>query len=394
MSIMDTTIVNVAIPSLGHDFGVTPTAVDVVVISYLVSLAVFIPASGWIGDRFGGKRALLTAILVFTMPPSALCGLAGNLTPARPLPGPAGRRRRLAHPDRHGHALPNFPSCRADPPGRRVDDTDRVCPGGWPRSRWSARDRPVGWRWVFYMNLPIGLAACVFGLLFVQEQREARPGRFDVVGFVLAGIGLGSLMYGVSEGPLHGWTSTRAVVTLVLGVGLLVVMVMVELRIPKPLIDLHLLRDRSVSGFQPTHRGVHGGFLRSHLYLVPLYYQDGRGLSALASGLGTFPEAVGVLIGAQVVSRKLYPTIGPRRLVAGGMIGAGISTALMSLCGSHTSLWWMRLLMFTAGYSIAHVFVSLQAAAFATMSPASTGRRRRRCTTPTTGWAGLSAWRC
>ena len=110
------------------------------------------------------------------------------------------------------------------------------------------------------------------------------------------------------------------------------------------------------------------------LYVVPLYYQDGRGLSPLASGLSTFPEAIGLMIAAQVVSRRLYPRYGPRRLMFGGMVGISVCAGLMSLSGATTNLWFMRALMFGAGYSIAHVAVSLQAAAFATISPASTGR--------------------
>jgi MFS family permease len=110
------------------------------------------------------------------------------------------------------------------------------------------------------------------------------------------------------------------------------------------------------------------------LYVVPLYYQDGRGLSALASGLSTFPEAIGVMIGAQVVSRVLYNRIGPRRLMASGLVGIAVSTGLMALSGSSTSLWWMRALMFCLGYSIPHVMVSMQAAAFSTIPSTSTGR--------------------
>ncbi|MGC1238862.1 MAG: MFS transporter, partial [Acidimicrobiales bacterium] len=141
----------------------------------------------------------------------------------------------------------------------------------------------LSWRWVFYVNFPIGAAAFIFGLIFVLEQREAQPGRFDLPGFCLAGIGLGALMYGVSEGPVEGWGSSAVVITVVAGVVLLIAMVVFELRTREPMVDLRLLRDRMfrVSNQLVTITMI--GFF-GVLYVVPLYYQDGRGLSALASG--------------------------------------------------------------------------------------------------------------
>jgi MFS family permease len=139
------------------------------------------------------------------------------------------------------------------------------------------------------------------------------------------------------------------------------------------MVDLRLLGDRL---FRASNLLIETTMIAFFgiLYVVPLFYQDGRGLSALASGLSTFPEAIGVLIAAQVVSRVLYRRIGPRRLIASGLVGIAVGTGLMALVGSSTSLWWMRALMFGLGYSIAHVMISMQAAAFATISPTSTGR--------------------
>jgi len=110
------------------------------------------------------------------------------------------------------------------------------------------------------------------------------------------------------------------------------------------------------------------------LYAVSLYYQDGRGLSALGSGLSTFPEALGVMGGAQLASRVVYPWLGPRRHISIGLTGTAASIGLLALMGPRTSLWWVRLLMFTLGLSMAQVFVPVQAAAFATITPAATGR--------------------
>src|SRR5207244_7851638 len=113
---------------------------------------------------------------------------------------------------------------------------------------------------------------------------------------------------------------------------------------------------------------------RGSLYAISLCYQDGRGLSPLGSGLSTFPEALGVMAGAQLASRVLYPRLGPRRHITIGLAGMTASIGLLALLGPQTSLWWARLLMVTLGLSIAQVFVPVQAASFATISRAATGR--------------------
>ncbi len=110
------------------------------------------------------------------------------------------------------------------------------------------------------------------------------------------------------------------------------------------------------------------------LYAISLYYQDGRGLTALNSGLSTFPEAFGVMAGAQLASRYLYPRLGPRRHITLGLVGVAVTIGALALLGPGTSLWWPRALMFALGLAMGQVFVPLQAAAFATITPAATGK--------------------
>jgi EmrB/QacA subfamily drug resistance transporter len=371
MSIMDVTIVNVALPTIGRDFGVSPTAVDSISIAFLVSLAVFIPASGWLGDRFGGKRVLLTAIVVFTVA-SALCGLAtslGELVAFRVLQGVGGGMLAPV-----GLAM----LFRAFPPAERIRASAILTV---PTTFAPALGPVLGgllvteasWRWVFYVNVPIGIAAFVFGLLFLRQTEQDQPGRFDLAGFLLSGIGLGLLMYGVSEGPGHGWGSAPVLGTVIAGTVLLAVMVVVELRTAQPIVALRLLGNRLFRSSNGVIVLTSVAFLGS-LYVISLYYQDGRGLSPLASGLSTFPEAVGVMLGAQLASRVLYRRLGPRRHITVGLLGVSASIGLLALLGPGTSLWWARLLMFTLGLAMGQVFVPTQAAAFATISPAETGR--------------------
>jgi predicted MFS family arabinose efflux permease len=180
-------------------------------------------------------------------------------------------------------------------------------------------------------------------------------------------------MYGFSEGPIDGWGSTQVLATLAAGLVLLAVMVRVELRAKDPIVALRLMGNRLFRSSNAVMVLASVGFL-GVLYAISLYYQDGRGLSALGSGLSTFPEAIGVMCGSQLATRVIYPRLGPRRHVTGGLAGVGVSIGLLSLLGAGTSLWWARLLMFTLGLAMSNVFVPVQAISFATISPADTGK--------------------
>jgi MFS family permease len=150
-------------------------------------------------------------------------------------------------------------------------------------------------------------------------------------------------------------------------------MVVVELRSAAPMVDLRLLGNQLFRSSNGVMVLASVAFLGT-LYAISLYYQNGRGLNALGSGLSTFPEAFGVMGGAQLASRWLYPRLGPRRHISIGLAGTAASIGLLAVLGPHTSLWWPRLLMLTLGLSMAQVFVPVQAAAFATITPEATGR--------------------
>src|SRR6202047_4082559 len=220
MSIMDATTVNVALPPIGRDFKVSPTAVDSISIAFLVSLAVTIPASGWLGDRYGGKRGLLAPIARFTAA-SALCGLASSLDELvafRILQGAGGGMLAPV-----GMAM----LYRTFPPAERIRASSILTV---PTTLAPALGPVLGgllvtdlsWRWVFYVNVPIGAAPLAFGARFLRQHTEAKPGRFDLAGFLLSGAGLGLLMYGVSEGPDLGWGSAEVLASVAAG-GMLVV---------------------------------------------------------------------------------------------------------------------------------------------------------------------------
>ena len=202
MDIMDTTIVNVALPTLGQNFDVGDGTFEWVVTGYLLSLAIWIPASGWIGDRFGTKKTFLVALIVFTTG-SALCGAAWNIQSLivfRLLQGVGG-----------GMVTPVGTSMlfRAFPPSERARASavltvpTAIAPalgpvlGGWLVDN-------ASWRWIFYVNVPIGIAAFVFALVLLREHTEPAAGRFDFWGFVCSGAGLALVLYALSEGPTYG----------------------------------------------------------------------------------------------------------------------------------------------------------------------------------------------
>ncbi|MGH2481945.1 MAG: MFS transporter, partial [Ktedonobacteraceae bacterium] len=206
MSIMDSTVVNVALPALSKQFNVPSTSIDAVIVGYLVSLAVIIPLSGWLGDHWGTRRVFLVALALFSLV-SALCGLAQSLpmlVGLRVLQGIAG-----------GALTPVGTTIlyRTFPPEERVQ-VSRIlniptvlAPASGPVIG-GLLIQQLSWRWVFYINVPIGLAACLFGFFFLRENHlEHTSGRFDPQGFLLAGLGLALLMYAMTEGSTYGWTS-------------------------------------------------------------------------------------------------------------------------------------------------------------------------------------------
>ncbi len=368
MNIMDGTVVNVALPTLSRSFAVPIGSVSGVVTAYLVTLAVAMPASGWIGDRFGGRNVLLGAITLFTAA-SALCGLATTLPELvtfRALQGLGG-----------GALVPVGMTMitRAFPPAERIKANQvlivptLLAPALGPVIGGALVDG-LSWRWIFYVNLPVGVAAVLTGLLFLPAGSEHPAGRFDLPGFLLAASGFPLVMYALSTGAGSGWGSATVLGTGLPGLVLLAGFIAVERR-PEPLLQLRLYRDRlfRMTSLQLTAAG--GGFMGT-LFLVPLLLQNGLGFSAVHSGLSTFTEALGGMAGVQLTTR-LYKRTGPRRLMMAGMGGAVTTIGLMSLAGPSDAFWMIPLLMFFTGCSFGFAMSPAQTANMATVTAAETG---------------------
>lgn len=368
LDLLDTTIVNVALRTIGEEFATE--AIEWVVLGYTLSLAVWIPASGWMGDRFGTKRVFMTALGLF-VGGSILCGFAqtiGQLVAFRVLQGVGGG---MLTPIGIAMLFRAFPPIERARASTIVMIPTLVAPALGPVLGGLLTDT-LGWRWIFFVNVPFGIAAMVFGVRFLREHKEPTAGPFDVPGFVLSGFGLASIAYALNEGPRIGWTSPLVVGFGVGGVVAFGLLVYVETHQPHPMLALRLLKLRLFRATNLVMAFAMSGFI-GLTFVLPLYLQGLRGLSPLESGLVTFPQAIGILISSQVAGR-IYPFVGPRRLMVGGMLGAAAAMAGMLLVGQTTDLWWIRVLIFLRGLAMGFCFVASQAASYAEIQPADNGR--------------------
>src|SRR5262249_38940485 len=370
LNIMDATVVNVALPTMSRYFGVPVASVSGVVTAYLVTLAVAMPASGWVGDRFGARSVMLGAIGLFTAA-SALCGLATSLPELVAFRAVQGIGGGLLIPV--GMAM----LFRAFGPAERIRANRLLMV---PPLMARALGRVVGgllvdglsWRWIFFINLPIGAAALLFGGLFLPRGSEHLPGRFDLPGFLLAGTGFPLFMYALSTGVSSGWGSVPALATGAAGVVLLAIFVAVELRVAEPMLNLRIYADRlfRTPNLQLAVAGA--GFVGT-LFLVPLLLQDGLGFTAVQSGLCTFPEALGGMTGVQVTTR-LYKRTGPRRLMIAGMCGTVVTIGGVAFASPADAGWPCPPPLFFTRRSLGFAMIPSQTASMATVSAALTGQ--------------------
>jgi len=370
MTIMDSTVVNVALPTLRHQFGVSTAAVSAVVTSYLVAMAVVMPASGWLGDRVGGKRLLLGALALFTAV-SAACGQAGSLPALVAFRAVQGAAAGALIPVGMTMLYRTFPQAERIRATRLLMVPALLAPALGPVLGGVIVDS-LSWRWIFYVNVPAGAAALAFGAAFLPPHREHATGRFDLPGLVLVGTGFPLVTYALNGGPGQGWASPGILAAIAAGLVLLAAFTGAELRTAEPLLQLRILGNRMFRTASLQGAVGSAGFMGT-LFLVPLFLQNGLGYSALHSGLSTFPEALGGMIGIQTASR-LYTRTGPRRLMMAGLLGAAVPITLMGALGPGDAPWAMPGLMFATGLLFAFSAAPAQTASLATISMAQTGQ--------------------
>ena len=362
MQIMDSTIINVALPTLANEFDVEATAMDWTVLSFTIALAVMTASAGWFGQRLGLRRTFMVALggFVFT---SLLCGVAQSLNQlvvARALQGAAAG---LITPIGSALLFNAFPIEERSIASRKVITVAVIAPALGPIVGGAILEF-TSWRWIFFVNLPIGALALLLAWKWLLDDDTAQQTSFDTSGFFLLAGGLGLTLYGLSRGGERGWASAPIMLSLVLGLGMLAMLVVVELRKREPLLHLRLLTERNFGWYNLVSLPVYAGFI-SLIYLLPLFLQQEAGHSPLQVGLALFPQPLGVLVTSQLVGRFLYKRIGPRRLILLGAVLAFAVGSATAQIDAGVDLWWIRALMFVRGLAMGLFFVPIQSAVYA-----------------------------
>ena len=359
MQNLDSTVIATALPTMAKAFGADPVHMNVALTSYLLSLAVFIPASGWVADRFGTRTVFRAAIAVFTIG-SVLCGRADSLAflvAARVLQGiggammvPVGRLVLL----------------------RTAPKNELVAAMAWltmPALLGPVLGPPVGgfivtyfsWRWIFDINVPIGIIGIILVSMFVEDVREPPRGRFDAIGLLLCGIALSGLMFGLE-------TAGRGVVPrdlteAMVGVGLVAILgyLVHAWRHPAPLLDLSLMRlpcfGVALSAMMLFRTGI--GAIP---FLLPLMLQVGFGDSAVQSGLITFASSAGALVMKPATQYALRAFGFRDTLVWNGVVSA----VMIAICAAFRPTWPAAAIY--AALLIGGFFRSLQFTAYNTLA--------------------------
>jgi EmrB/QacA subfamily drug resistance transporter len=332
MQNLDSTVIATALPTMARAFGSDAVHMNVALTSYLLSLAVFIPASGWMADRFGTRTVFRAAIAVFTIG-SILCGQANGLTflvAARVLQGmggammvPVGRLVLL----------------------RTVAKSELVAVMAWlttPALVGPVVGPPIGgfivtymsWRWIFYINIPIGVLGIVLVSVFIADVREPRPARFDGWGLLWSGLGMAGLMFGLETAGRGVFPVAASAIMIGAGLAGALLYLLHAGRTASPLLDLKLLRLPSFA--VPVGAGT---LFRVGIgaipFLLPLMLQIGFGRSAVQSGLVTFASSAGALV-MKPATQFMLRRLGFRDTLVWNSI---LCALLVGACGAFRPTW-------------------------------------------------------
>ncbi|MEV5828178.1 DHA2 family efflux MFS transporter permease subunit [Spirillospora sp. NPDC052242] len=361
MSILDVTVVNVALNALTAEFDTSLATIQWVATGYTLALATVIPITGWASARFGTKRLYMISIALFVIG-SMLAGVAWSaesLIAFRILQGlgggmimPAGMTimTQAAGPQRVGQVMsivgiPMLLGPILGPilGGYLVDD--------------------VSWRWIFFINLPIGIVSLILAAKILKPDTPKPAERLDLIGLLLLSPGLALLIYGLAKGgELSDFLAAEALPFTLAGAVLVLGFVARALTAADPLIDLRLLKRRSVAAASGTMVLFAIAFMGAML-LMPLYYQVVRGEAAMASGLLLAPQGLGAMV-TMPIGGRLTDRIGPGRVVLGGL-----SIVILSLGGfawqlqADTSYWALGATLFAMGLGMGMTMMPTMAAA-------------------------------
>jgi EmrB/QacA subfamily drug resistance transporter len=364
MSILDTTIVNVALDTLGRELHSPVSQIQWVVTGYLLSLAAVIPLTGWASRRFGARRVYITSVVLFTIG-SALCGFATTTTSLvvfRVLQGvgggmimPVGQMimAEVAGPKRMGRVMgiTVIPAMLAPILGPVVGGL--ILQG-------------LHWSWIFLVNVPIGVVAVALAARMLPHSDLGEPGRLDVVGLLLLATSMPLTVYGLAEiGTQGSFTAPTVVWPILAGIVLSLVFVRHALRTERPLLDVRLYANR-VFGAASLTTFFLGAALFGAMILVPLYYQQVRGESVVVTGLLVGPQGLGMLL-VGPFNGRLTERFGAGRVAVVGVVILCLSTVPFGFIGADSSILGISVVLALRGVGIGLSFMPTMTAAFAAL---------------------------
>jgi EmrB/QacA subfamily drug resistance transporter len=370
MENMDSTVIATSLPAIAADIGTSPLTLKLAITSYLLSLAVFIPASGWTADRFGARMVFAIAVAVF-MAGSIGCAISSSVTDfviARILQGmggammtPVGRLVLLRSIDKS--ALVNAMAWVTVP--ALIGPVIGPPLGGFITTYFS-------WHWIFLINIPIGLIGIVLALKFIDPIRGETLERFDLYGMILAGIGLGGIAFGLSVAGLSllPWSVVAGLVAV--GAISMTLYVMHARKTGSPVLDFSLLR-------LPTMRAsIIGGFLfrlgiGALPFLLPLLMQVGFGLSPFQSGLVTFGSSLGAM-GMKALAARIIRAFGFRNMMTVNAVVSAVFLAACALFTVTTPLLLILIILVVGGFFRSLQFTAINTVAYAEVEQAQMSR--------------------
>jgi EmrB/QacA subfamily drug resistance transporter len=339
MEQLDSTIITTAIPDMARSLGTTPLRMNLAVTTYVLTLAVFIPVSGWFADRFGARRIFVLSLVIFTIG-SCLCGVADSfamLVATRALQGFGGA---MMTPVGRLILLRSFPRDQFFTAMIYMSLPALVGPVIGPLLG-GVITTYASWRWIFYINIPFGCAGILLALRYVEEIRGDKRVRFDFPGFLMVGAGVALLQYGI-ENVGRPTIPTPAIIAVLIAAALfLLAFIRYARKVAAPAVDLTLFRLRSF-----RIGTLAGGLARIGMngvpYLLPLMFQVGFGMSPVMSGSLTFVTSFGALA-IRPISTRLLRTLGFDRLLFwSALLGAAV-IAGFALIGPDTPYWVIAL---------------------------------------------------
>ena len=361
MQNLDSTALATALPSIAESLNETPLRLHLVITSFMLSLAAFLPVSGWVADRFGARTVFRLAIAIFTLA-SIACGLTESfetLLLARVVQGaggammvPVGRLilvRSVAKSELiSAMALMGMPALIGPIIGPLLAGVLITV---------------ASWRWIFWINVPIGILGIILVSIFIEDVREPNVKRFDWRGFALSSLGLCGTLFGLDALSTHHSADPVAIAALVTGLIAMVLYVFHAKRVDNPILDLKLLKF-------PTFRvSVTGGSLfrigvGAVPFLLPLMMQQGFGYSPIESGLITFVSAAGSF-GMRTMARQVLRRFGFRKVLVWNTLIASFFMILCGLFSSDSSRAFMMTIIFLGGVFRSLQFTALNTIAFA-----------------------------